>query len=283
MKMLLFQFIILTSFFLGCYNEPKETPTKGNLTVYVDETIFPLVQKEKDAFEAGYPNAKIVLSKVSTDGGFNQLLNHNAKLFIGSRNFNDVEDNFVQSQKMYIRVMKFVYDGVAVITSKNTDINYLSTKELSNILLGKDKSYHAMIPDSNTGTYFLIKKVLLDNKNPVNAEMIPVESSIIDKIPESRKTLGFVGINLIKDTTNFKILKVSDLVARNGEVAYYSPHPAFIYKNYYPLSRTVYIFLNEIENGLASGFATYLTANAGQKIALKDNLAPAAVPVKVNE
>lgn len=282
MKTNLFNFLFLFLFLYGCYNEPKQMPTKGSLTVYADKTIFPLIQKEKEAFESGYPDAKVELVKVSTNDGFNKLINYKAKLFIGSRSFTEREQNFINDQKIDIRTFKFVYDGVTVITQKNSQLNYLSTRELKNILLGKNKNLKVLIPDSSTSTYFLIKKILLDNKKPANSIFVD-EDSIVNKISNSRNTLGFVGVNLIQDSTKIKILKIGDLSSKNGAIAYYSPHPGYIYKNYYPLSRTIYIFLDEIGNGLASGFATYLTSGTGQKIALKNNISPAAVPVIVHE
>jgi hypothetical protein len=45
----------------------------------------------------------------------------------------------------------------------------------------------------------------------------------------------------------------------------------------YPLSRLLLVYVNEINVGLASGFASFLTGNDGQKIALSNNLGPAAV------
>lgn len=282
MKISLFLFLFLFMIFAGCYDEPKQLPTKGSVTVYADKTIFPLIQKEKEAFESGYPDAKIELVKVSTNEGFNKLINYKAKLFIGSRNFTNRERNFILDQKIDIRTFKFVYDGVAVIAPKNFQVDYFSTNELRDILTGKNKKYKIIIPDSSTGTYFLVKELLLNDANPQNFTFAD-EDSIINKISYSKNTLGFLGVNLIQDSTKIKILKIGDLSSKDGALAYYSPHPGYIYKNYYPLSRTIYIFLDEVGKGVASGFSTYLTSGDGQKIALHNNISPAAVPVIVHE
>jgi len=62
---------------------------------------------------------------------------------------------------------------------------------------------------------------------------------------------------------------------------YLEPHPGYFVQGLYPLSRLVLVYVNEINLGLASGFATFLTGNEGQKIVLENKLGPATVPVRI--
>ncbi len=276
-------YIVISSLLLfGCYSERKDTPTRGNLTVYVDESVYPLLKDEAAAFEKDYPKAKIELKSIVTNGGMEKILNGETKMFISTRDFNKKESAFITENKLNILAYKFVYDGVAVITAKNQKLDYISTSDLKDVLEGNNKKFTAVIPDSNTGTYNTIRKDLLGGKNPTNVEYVLDEKSISEKIEHNPNTIGFESINLIQDSSHIKILKVGDLKVRDGEIAYYTPHPAYIYKDYYPLRRTIYIFLSEVGQGLGSGFTTFLTSDDGQKVALKDNIAPAAVPVVVH-
>ena len=45
-------------------NQVEETVTTGKLSVYVDETLLPILEEQKQVFESQYPYAKItVISK----------------------------------------------------------------------------------------------------------------------------------------------------------------------------------------------------------------------------
>lgn len=275
-------FLLASLILFGCYSERKNTPTRGSLTVYVDESVYPLLKDEVTTFEKDYPKAKIELKSIVTNGGMEKILNGETKMFISTRDFNKKESAFITENKLNILAFKFVYDAVAVITSKSQKLDFISISDLKDILDGNNKKFTAVIPNSNTGTYYTIRKDLLGSKNPTNVEYVLDEKSVKEKVMHNPNTIGFESINLIQDSSHIKILKVGDLKVRNGEIAYYTPHPAYTYKDYYPLRRTVYIFLSEIGQGLGSGFTTFLTSDDGQKVALKNNIAPAAVPVVVH-
>lgn len=61
----------------------------------------------------------------------------------------------------------------------------------------------------------------------------------------------------------------------------YKPYQAYIALNNYPLCRNIYAILNDPRNGLASGFASFLTSDRGQKIILKTGIVPATQPVRI--
>ena len=122
----------------------------------------------------------------------------------------------------------------------------------------------------------LIKVELYSYKNRLS------EEDVIKDVVKSNNQIGFVGLNSIRDSSKIKMLQIG-VMNNYPEIDYYQPHPGYFLNYVYPLSRTIYIFLNETGLGLASGFTTYLTSYAGQKIVLMQNLAPAAVPVKLNQ
>jgi hypothetical protein len=65
---------------------------------------------------------------------------------------------------------------------------------------------------------------------------------------------------------------------------FYSPHPANIYRNYYPLKRAIYMY-TRTHVDLAAGFGTYVATAEGQKIFLKRGLLPGTqrIKLKTNE
>jgi hypothetical protein len=54
----------------------------------------------------------------------------------------------------------------------------------------------------------------------------------------------------------------------------FSPNPAYVYLNYYPLKRAVYIYGRTSLGDFATGLISYLASPAGQKIFLNQGLVP---------
>jgi ABC-type phosphate transport system substrate-binding protein len=271
---------LMITVLIGC-SEPAETPTKGNLLVGVDESVYPLLQKEKDSFQSNYPESKIKLEKINLRDGIINFISGNYKMFISSRNFNKKELEFIENQKLYIRTFKFCFDGIAAITSKSSPLNKITFNELRDLFSGKLNGYTAVLPSANSGVCSFLRDSILSKLNNSNIKTENSEIDVINDIIKSKKEIGFVGLNSIRDSSEITMLKIG--VHNNySEIDYYQPHPGYFINNVYPLSRTIYIFLNETNLGLASGFTTYLTSYQGQKIVLSQNLAPAAVLVKLN-
>lgn len=61
----------------------------------------------------------------------------------------------------------------------------------------------------------------------------------------------------------------------------FRPYQAYIATGSYPLSRPVYILLNDPRGALPSGFTAFLTGARGQRIILKSGLVPATEPVRI--
>jgi ABC-type phosphate transport system substrate-binding protein len=282
--------LIATSLLLYSCNQGQITPTIGTVTVDVDEAVFPIVQNEGIAFDSLYTKAKINLKKTTPMDGMVNLLNNKSKIFISTHYFNKKQSDFVDSQKMDIHVFKFCYNPVAIICSKNNSIDKIRVDEIRDALMGKDLHYSIVLPQNSSSTFQYIKEEVLGGQDPKNAEYAANDSEVVKKILKSSSLIGIVSFNIIQDSSKIKFIQVGELQKSLGQgenkninVDYFIPHPGFVLKNYYPLKQIVYIYLHDLGMGPASGFATFLTSYEGQKIALGENLAPAAVPVKIND
>ncbi len=271
-------FIILN----GC-QQNEITPTSGDLIAGVDEGVYPIIYKEKIVFDTLYKKANIHLKKLTPFEGIAGILNGDYKIFISTRGLNSKQQNFVDSNKIDFRTFNFCYDALAVIVPKNSSLNNIRIDELQNLLIGKTNDYSVVIPQTNSGTYQYIMESILKDQPPKNVELVPNDSAVYAKVVNSNNKIGLLSFNTVQDSSKIKFLKVGDFNQNKVDDVYYEPHPGLVIKDYYPFKQTVYVFLNEKGITVASGFATFLTSYEGQKIALSQNLAPAAVPVKINE
>jgi len=268
----------------SCQPDREISPTKGTLKCYVDESLFKLVNDERDAFIKIYPDSKIELVKVTAREGITAILNGKTELFISSRELNEEEKKYCEQIKSEVRGFKFCYDAVVPIVSTKDSKEKTTLDELKKILSGQTLGYSVIIPEQNSGVYEYLKLKLLEKKDPIGVSVVKNEREVIKKIENSKKCLGFVGLNSIKtDSNKVKILDVAFRVIEGTEDNYYKPYVAYLLSESYPLVRTTAIFLNDIGVGLASGFATFLTDHDGQKVVADNNLGPATVPVKMVE
>jgi len=275
-----FLFIIIFNLF-GC-QEKKISPTKGNLKAFADESVFNLIVKEKDAFEALYPKAKISVEPLTAREGISKILNNEIKIFICSRNFNKEELEFIKSTNSELRSFKFCYDAVVAIVSKNNSLTQIKLDDLKKSLLGEKKDFKVYLPQKNSGVYEFLKTDLLEGKeiSPL-VHITESEFAVKEQVLKNKNSIGLIGLNILKDTSDVTLLKIG--YARNPlePENFYLPHQAYMINGSYPLTRTVYALLKEIGLGLASGFVTYLTSYPGQEIVKNNNLGPAAIPVKL--
>lgn len=276
----LFFVIVLLITGINC-SEKSESPTKGRLKVFADESVFNCVKKNADSFMQLYTDSYIEIIPVTSREAIVNILNNEAKLVICARDFNKEENDYISSNKLEIRKMKLCYDGIAVITSFENPLKEIDTKEIGFILNGIDKKYRPLIPGKNSGVYEFLSNEFSDGKEFTDVEIAESEKEIVERIRSSKNKIGFVGYNNLNDSSGVKVLNVGEMKLQDSTINYFEPHPGYFIKNIYPLSRMVYIFLNEIKQGIASGFATFLTGNEGQKIVLEEKLGPAAVPVKL--
>lgn len=267
--------------FLGGCKERENTPIKGTLKCYVDESLYNVVKAERDAFVLLYTESKIDLQIVKAREGIATVLNGDAEMFVSSRNLNEEEIAFAKKKVPDMRSFKFCYDAVIPIVRENDSKSQITIDEIKKILKGESGGYTVFVPEHNSGVYEYLKEKLLDNQEPKNVSIVKSEEETIGKVKTTKKSLGFVGLNTLDNVKGVKILEVGSVVRSDGEVLYYKPYVAYLVSKTYPLLRTTTIFINEFGIGLPSGFSTFLTSYEGQKIVSKNNLGPATVPIKI--
>ena len=99
--------------------------------------------------------------------------------------------------------------------------------------------------------------------------------------------IGIVGLNWLKqDNENISVLELGnpnapDSLGIRGK--YFSPHQAYIYQQYYALTREIFIYSRADSYGVAAGFTSFITSAPGQRIVMSSGLVPATMPVRLVE
>ena len=117
-------------------SKKKETVLKGNVTIYVDETLTPIIEAQAEVFENKYP-ATIKLVSKSESETLNSLFNEKSAIAILSRNLTPEESKIFEQRKIKPKITPFATDGVAFIINKNSKDSLIALKDVISFVQGK--------------------------------------------------------------------------------------------------------------------------------------------------
>ena len=279
-----------------------DTLTEGVIPITVDENLRPIIQEELDVFESLYPKAGIVPTYTDEVDAINLLLKDSVRLAIATRPLSVNEEASLVSKKFAPRSYKLATDGIALIINNRNSDSLITVSQIKKILTGKTTNWSEIYPRSKLGPIL----VVFDNKNsstvrfaidsickgqPLSDKMSAQKTNleVIDFVSKTPNAIGVIGVNWLgnrKDTTNLSFKSEIRVMAVTSEneatmINTYKPFQAYLFYGYYPLTRSIFIILNDPRSSLPSGLTTFLTSDKGQRIILKSGLVPATQPVRI--
>jgi len=301
----------LPCFFLAlllfsCQNNSKDgksdTYTTGVISIAVDESFQPIIQEELDVFESQFQEAGIVPIYTSEVDAIGRLLKDSVRVAIVTRPLSSVEENSLKSRKFSPRSYKLAIDGIALIINNQNPDSLISVNDIRKILTGEVKTWKEIYPTSGLGKF----QIVFDNPNsstvrfaidsicngkPLSKELYAQKTNmeVINFVSQTPNAIGIIGSNWLgnrEDTTNLSFKTAVRVMSVSGESIAttensYKPFQAYLFYEYYPLTRSVYIILNDPKGSLPSGLTNFMTSERGQRIILKSGLVPATQPVRI--
>lgn len=293
-------------FLVSCQTKNKDgqtdTYTSGVIRIAVDESFKPIIQEELDVFEAQFPSAGIVPKYTDEVEAINELLKDSVRVAIVTRALSTKEEDFMKSRKFSPKSYKLATDGIALIINNQNPDSLITVADIRKILTGEAINWKDIYPTSKLGKL----QVVFDNPNSstvryaidsicngkslstgLNAQKTNLE--VINFVSKTPGSIGIIGVNWLsnkKDTTNLsfnnnvRVMAVSNEIVATNENSY-KPFQAYLFYGYYPLTRSVYIILNDPRGALPSGLTSFLTSDRGQRIILKSGLVPSTQPVRI--
>jgi phosphate transport system substrate-binding protein len=294
--------------FFSCNQNQKQaledTPTSGRINISVDETFRPIVDTEINTFQSIYTYAKIQASYKSEGKVFEDLLNDSVNFIIATRDLNPQEKKHFEDIKIYPRVTKIAYDAVTFVTNNNNPDTLFSDDQVKKIITGEISTWNQLNPKSshspvqivfdnnNSGTLRFLKEYAGNKNLSKNSSAANSSEEVINYVSKNKNALGVLGVAWVTDrrdstlmsfVNKIRVVEISPPDSSEGRGDYYKPYQAYIATKYYPLWRTVYIISSEARAGLATGFASFVAGDKGQRIILKSGLVPASQPVRLVE
>lgn len=298
--------IFCVLFLFSCETKNKDkftdTLTSGVIPIAVDENLQPIIQEEIDVFEAMSPNAGIVPNYTTEVNALNLLLKDSVRLVIATRPLSSNEENFLKSKKFAPHSYKLATDGIALIVNNHNLDSLITVNDIRRILTGEITNWKDIYPKSKLGNF----QVVFDNQNsstvryaidsicngkPLSKKLYAQNTNleVINFVSKTPNAIGIIGVNWLgnrKDTTNLSFKNEIRVMAVSSEpeatvANSYKPFQAYLFYGYYPLTRNIFVILNDPRASLPSGLTSFLTSDRGQRIILKSGLVPATQPVRI--
>ncbi|OAB25071.1 phosphate ABC transporter substrate-binding protein, PhoT family [Flavobacterium fryxellicola] len=265
-------------------SKEEETILKGNATIFVDETLSPLIEDQVAVFEKNY-EAKIKLVSKSESEVVNALFNEKGAIAILSRNLTADELNIFKARKINPKITPFATDAVAFISNKSSKDSIVSLIEVISFMQGKPTpSIKGLVFDNlNSSTVRYMNALAGITSIPKSGVFsFKTNDEVIKYVSENTDMIGIVGVNWLsqpspamqKYVDNVNALRVKGLVGNES----YFPSQNNLAERKYPLARDLFIINCQGYSGLGMGFASFVGGDIGQRIILKSGLLPIRIP-----
>ena len=264
----------------------KETILKGEATIFVDETVTPIVEDEVMVFESKY-DAKFTLNSKSESEVLNALFNKKATIVVIARNLTKKELNIFEQRKIVPKITKFATDGIAFVSNKSNNDTLIALKEVIGFMKGdrssKIKGLVFDNPNSSTVNY-MNNLAGLGGLPDKDVYTFKTNNEVLKFVSENNGMIGVVGVNWLSQPNpsmnsvinNINLLSVKGL----NKEGYYAPSQNNFAEGTYPLLRDLYIVNCQGYSGLGMGIASFAAGDIGQRIVLKSGLLPYQIPTR---
>ena len=283
-------FVLLTLLFVfSCQqknNKNEDTILEGKATIYVDESILPIVEDETAVFETEY-KAKLHLVSKSENEVINDLFNDTARIVILTRTLSAKELKAYRSKKITPKITPFATDAVAFIRNKTSNDTFIALQDVIDFVQGKAvPNIKGLVFDNpNSSTTRYISEVSgIQVTNQKNIFSFKTNEEVIKYVAKNNGMVGVIGMNWIFQPPldlQEEVNKVNVLgVKGKNDSNYIFPTQDNLAQGTYPLARHLYIVNCQGYSGLGMGFASFLTGERGQRIVLKSGLVPEHIPTR---
>ncbi|HMZ89795.1 MAG TPA: PstS family phosphate ABC transporter substrate-binding protein [Chitinophagales bacterium] len=232
----------------------------GSVMIDGSSTVYPISEAVAEEFRAEQPDVNVALGESGTGGGMKKFGRGEIDICDASRPIKDSEKAACDSAGIKYLELEIAYDGIAVMVNpKNTWVDKMTVAELKMIwesaAQGKIKTWnqvrpewpnseiHLYSPGTASGTYEYFTEVICgkkgDSRGDINAN--EDDNTLVNGIAGDEGALGYFGMAYYENNTDkLKIVPID-----NGSGGVIPTTETVLSKTYAPLSRPLYIYVNE--------------------------------------
>lgn len=267
----------------------EENLTSGTNTIYVDNSVLPVVEDVVAVFQSRYPNVNLTPVGSPETDIVRLMLADSARIVVLTRKLTADEESNFRKRKITPKINEFASDAVALISQKGDD-TIVDLEEVLKVFQGKPSKVGRIVFDSpDSGTVkLLMDKARVKTLPKKNIYALKSNAEVLGYIKNNKGAIGVIGLDLLLQPTKnveklvdeVEVLAVSNVKEGDMKITYHKPNQSTIAAGSYPLIRKLYVLNYQGTQGLGMGFANYVTSPDGQRIILKSGLLPLTMPTR---
>jgi phosphate transport system substrate-binding protein len=258
------------------------------LVVSGSTTLLEVANAWAEDFMAKF-GGSITINGGGSGEGIKSLIDGTTDLANASRSMTDSEKQEAVSKGIDLKEYIVLWDGIAVIVSKNVNVSELTFDQLSKIYKGGITNWKdvggadaeiiaaARESSSGTGQYFLENIVRLGNKESQDEYsdkclLLQTNADMVAQVGGNENIIGYVGLGYLKeagDTVNAVKIK------KDSSSSAVLPSVETVTDRSYPISRELYVYAdgNKITE-LAQAYLDFILSADGQQIGIDAGFVP---------
>jgi phosphate transport system substrate-binding protein len=252
--------------------------------VYVDETLLPIMEEQKQVFESQYPNAKITLVAKPEIEISKAIVEGKADFVILPRPLNENEKLVFKSKNIPGKITPFAKDAIAVLVNKAQGGESITIEGVFKALRGEETTLQLVFDNANSSTLnYLMEQAGVKKNTKTDIKALKNNIEVIKFVSENKNAIGFVGVNWLTNTDaeTENLIKKCTVLALGKELkTAVKPTQTNIALDSYPFTRKIFLLNYQGKTGLGMGFASFVAGNVGQRIILKSGLLPHEIPTR---
>ncbi len=280
--------------------KPANTPTTGEMTLWCDEGLKPILSTSIDVFDSIYDKAKINAEYKQENAIVQAMLDDSIEVGVITRNLTTEELEYFKKSGFTPRTTLIAHDAMAIILNPQNRDTAFTVGEIKDILSGKVTTWKqrnaggpatdivVVFDNAGAGTVRYAKdSILMGEPMSPKANALKNNEEVIAYVAKNKGALGLISANWISDTDDRGVqkfkqeIRLAEIARASGEEAF-TPYQAYLATGQYPFKRGIwYIDATARNFGLAAGFASFLASDRGQRIILKSGLLPATMPLRI--
>jgi len=262
---------------------PSSTEFNGQeLVVSGSTTLLEVANAWAEDFMARF-GGSITINGGGSGEGIKSLIDGTTDLANASRAMKDTEKEEADSKGIDLKEYVVLWDGIAVIVSKNVNVSELTFDQLSKIFKGEITNWKdvggadaeivaaARESSSGTGEYFLENIVRLGNGQSQDEYsdkclLLQTNADMVTQVSGNDNVIGYVGLGYLKeagDTVNAITVKKD-----SGSNGVY-PSVETVKDRSYPISRELYVYADGNKmTEFAQAYLDFISSPEGQQIGI---------------
>lgn len=283
----------------ACDRTPRDpnvddSPTYGHATVLADEAFKPLLEDEQLVFNATYPDARLDIYYMPEAELTKAMLADSVRCVFAAFKPGAEQEAYFRTRSLSVHQEPVATDAVAVLVSPQNPVTHLTVDQVRAMLTGALAQWPGtstpvtvLFDRSGSGVPRTLVDSLLGAQSTLGGKVFALNGAdeLVQRVGADPGAIGFLSYTLISDLddpacralrTPVRIVPI----AASDTAPPLPPDQGTLKDGTYPLRRKINMLVTEGKTGLGTGFASFVAGHKGQRIILKQGLAPERVPAR---